>query len=807
MSDLLSLPAHTFSNKDCFPLGVTYPLSLVNKYFYTLLTSSDHYRNYWQTIVTSADFLYADARISCFYRKTQGQNFTLLELKVVDLRDRKIVTAARRDINTTFETIRAICTKLTQATEAAFFTQTGQEARSFFYREDLERAHKSLYRMALRDFNDIRKPGMSLDRLGLSAFLKAIMEERLPLDVVLHLIHIQTSLLTVKTHSDFLFFDFKNTALLLFTSDSVLNHPFFRESPHEILLILILLLEFIFIANNNGAEIQFKQIVLDSTSAHLSIIEHLHNNHSFTFREIIILLEWNINNQAHTLSFKYFLNFILALKYGHISSHKIKSRINKRIPLSFKHYTDEYYYCLQQGLINPRDQIALRSHILDNSLDKHHPHPLAPLYIDFLAVLKNQDEMLDPLYPHAKNILDSFLDAFILKEHVPVIEDDRPPGIQSYMNTVPLQWHIREELTVKSLCAFYHLIKQKLQAAIDCTPPFPNKDIFTTQFMLKKKSLYVLMSSTMHTFVETQSDETDQFQSFPKTTHAFIKMLDSVLSDIFTSELTKHFAQAHLGQAPQKSTLDFRELNNHRRITAHIAPILYTKHHPFRTKATIVDVSFDATIETLSGLIESFVTDAVPKLEQLAHNQADIIQLPTNMLIHHYHNYLIYYFYNLDQNGLEIVLSIHRTLMESINDGSFFTLYVTYIVYLQKHLGIQKMLDVGSTRLHLLLITFIKLQHCLKHGKIEAKHFEEVVTLLDIHRKHTVTSNFIDLEKMIYDFLKEDIFLDLFYDRKKSTDWVHHHINIINIFFPIQIEETNSDMEFEDLPLHEEFEE
>jgi hypothetical protein len=808
MSDLLStMPPHIFSDKDCFPMGVTYPLSLVNKHFYQLLTSHDQYINYWQKIVTSSDFLYAEARFSCLFRRNKDHNFTLLELEVLDLKDRKVVKAASSDMRTNFETIRAICTRLTRAIEAAFYAQTGRETRSFFYQEDLENAHKSLYRMALKDYNDIHKPGASIDTLSLSPFLKAIMEERLPLDVVIYLIGLQTSLLTVKTHSDYLFFNFKSTALLIFTSDSVLNHPFFQESPHEILIILLLLLELIFVTSNAGTNTPFKQIVRDSTTPHLSIIKHLHNNHSFSFREIIILLEWNLSNQPHTLSFHYFLNFILALNNGHISSTKIRSRINKRAPPSFKHFTDEYYHCLQQGLINPKEQIALRSHILDNSLSKHHPHPLSPLYTEFLMNLKNQDEMKDPLHPHIRNILYSFLDAFLLRPHEPDAENNRPPGLLTYADTMPFQWHTRGDLTLESLTQFYRDIKERLQAVIEAAPLFQNKEAFITHFMMKKKVLYAFMSSIMGTFVEQHRTDANAFHSFHQTTRAFIELFESALSVLFTSDLTRHFAQTYLSTAPLKSNIDFKDLTDHQRVTAHIAPLLFTRHHPFPGRATMTPFSYNAILETLSGLVGSFIEDAVPKLQELTNHQTDVIRLTTSLLMHQYHNYLFYYFYILEHDSLEIVLTIHRTFMESINDNSFFNFYITYIIYLHKHLGIQKMLDVGSTRLHLLLITFLKLLYCLRKKKIEAQHFKEIITLLDMHRKNTDTKQFINFENVIYDFFKEDIFLDLFYDRKKSADWVNHHINMINVIFPILSEETISDMELDDLPLQEEFQE
>jgi hypothetical protein len=808
MSDLLStMPPHIFSDKDCFPMGVTYPLSLVNKHFYQLLTSHDQYINYWQKIVTSSDFLYAEARFSCLFRRNKDHNFTLLELEVLDLKDRKVVKAASSDMRTNFETIRAICTRLTRAIEAAFYAQTGRETRSFFYQEDLENAHKSLYRMALKDYNDIHKPGASIDTLSLSPFLKAIMEERLPLDVVIYLIGLQTSLLTVKTHSDYLFFNFKSTALLIFTSDSVLNHLFFQESPHEILIILLLLLELIFVTSNPGTNIPFKQIVRDSTTTHLSIIEHLHKNHSFSFREIIILLEWNLSNQPHTLSFHYFLNFILALNNGYISSTKIRSKINKRAPTSFQHFTDEYYYCLQQDLINPKEQIALRNHILNNSLSKHHPHPLSPLYTEFLMNFKNQDEMKDPLYPHIRNILDSFLDAFLLRPHEPDAENNRPPGLLTYADTIPFQWHTRGDLTLESLCAFYWRIKEILQSVIQGTPLFQNKDAFVTHFMMKKKVLYTFMSSIMSTFVEQHREDADAFHSFHQTTHAFIKMFESALSVLFTSDLTRHFAQTYLSTTPLKSNIDFKDLTDHQRVTAHIAPLLFTRHHPFPGRATMTLPSFNAVLDTLSGLVDSFISDAVPKLQHFVNYQTDIIRLTTSLFVQQYHNYLFYYFYILEHDSLEIVHSIHRTFMESINDDSFFNFYVTYIIYLHKHLGIQKMLDVGSTRLHFLLITFLKLLYCLRARKIEAQHFEEIVTLLDMHRKNTITKQFTDFETVIYDFFSEQLFLDLFHDRKKSADWVNHHINMINVIFPILSEETISDMELDDFPLEEEFQE
>lgn len=799
MSNTLeTLPQHIFSDKDCFPMGVTYSLSFVNKHFYQLLTSSDHYRNYWQQIVTSPTFLYAEARVSCLFRKNQDNCFTLIDLQVVDLRGRKAVKATRTDMRTNFETIRQICTKLTQATEVAFFSQTGKSAQSFFYQSNLKHMQKSLYRMAIVDYNDIGSPGISLEKLSLFVFLKAMMDERLPLDVVLSLIHRQVSFLTVKTHTDHLFFNFKDTALLLFTSDHVLNHPLYKENPHDILLILLLLLELVFITQQHVPEMSFKKITKETISDHLSVIEHLHTKHSFTFQEIIILLEWNLNNQPHALSFHCFLNFILALNDGSIPVARIKAKIAKRTPPSFKYYTDQYLHCLQLSLINPRDQIALNNHILDNSLNNYNPHPLASLYVKFLKVLKNQNDMEDPMHPHIKNIVDSFFDAFLLRLHKPFVENDRPPGIQSYIDTIPYQWQVKESLTVETLCAFYQRIKCVLRAAIECTPSFHNKEMFIKQFLMKKKNLYIFMSSLMNFFVETHSDKTDGFVSFEKTTDAFIKMLESRLRDMLTSELTKHFTQTHLTQIPLKSNLSFEDLTDHHLVTSHIAPILFTRHPPFHTKANMTDVSLDTTLETLSGLIGQFVTEAVPKLQYLTNNQNEIFQSTTTLFIRQYHNYLLYYFYNLEQNGLEIVCSVHQTLMASINDNSFFTLYITYIIYLKKHLGIQKILDVTDHRLHLLLIAFMKLHYCLMNKKIEAEHFEEIVTLLDMHRAKIVTTQIIDLENVIFDFFTDTMFLDLYHDKKKSADWVHYHINKINIFFPLPIEETNSDMEVDD---------
>lgn len=799
MSNILeTLPPQLFSNKDCFPMGVTYPLSLVNKYFYQLLTSTDHYRDYWQQIVTASDFLYAEARISCLYCKNQDNYFTLIDLQVIDLRERKVVKATRRDIRTNFETIRQICAKLTQATEAAFFKQTGKFARSFFYQNNLKHVRKSLYRMALEDYNNIEKPGVSLKNLNLSVFLKAIMEERLPLDVVLSLIHLQVSFLTVKTHKEYLCFNFKDTALLLFTLDDVLNHPLYKTNPHDILHILLLLLEIVLITRQNTADPSFKKIVEETTSYHLSIIEHLHRNHSFTFQEIILLLEWNLNNHAQALSFHCFINFISALNQGFISSTKIKAKINKRLPPSFKYYTDQYLQCLQLNLMKPKDQIALNNHILDNNLNNYSPHPLASLYIDFLTTLKNRKNMEDPMHPHIKNIVDLFFDAFLLKIHEPSLEENIPQWIQSYRDTIPFQWHFKQDLTAETLCTFYQRIRNTLQAAIECTPSFHNKEMFINLFLLKKKNLYILMSSIMHSFIETQSDKTDGFGSFDKTTDVFIKMFESRLNDTLTSELTKHFAQKYLRQMPKKQSLSFEELTDQRLVTSCIAPILYARDLSFHTKANITNASFEANIEILLGLIEQFLTDAVPKLQCLTHNQGDIFQSTTRLLIQQYHNYLLYYFCNLEQNGLEIVLSIHQTLITSINDRSFFTHYITYIAYLHHHLGIQKILNITDPKLHLLLITFIKLHYFLKNQKIEANHFEQVLTLLDARREKTITTQFIDLEHIIFDFFTDTMFLDLYYNKKESADWLKYHIDMINIFFPLPIEETNPDIEIDE---------